>query len=324
MKRTGENIYNIRQVIDLTGISEFTLRGWESRYQAFKPYRTVTGRRLYSREDILKLFSLKTLTTRGFRIGDIAGLSLVELQQLIQSHPDGPESRELQKEPATKIPRKGREQGLIRKILQHTDRYQWDEIQDLIEKKKEDLEPLGFIYGFILPLIEQINRKVGLGEMTVAQEHILSAFIKDNLYAVRVTIRTKSQKTFRLVLATPEGDYHEIGILIASTLAAIHGVTMVYLGPNVPKADLCETCIRFRATHLLISSTVSKKEGAKEDLHQLIHFLDSQLNPEVTLWVAGRNAYQTPFELKRESATLESFTAFEKFLGASKRLRGSK
>jgi methanogenic corrinoid protein MtbC1 len=323
MTRTAETFYNIRQVIDLTGISEFTLRGWESRYHAFEPNRTVTGRRLYSREDILKLFGLKTLITRGFRIGDIAGLNLAELQKLIESHPDGPESRELQNEPAHKLPRKGQRVGLIRKILELTDRYEWDEIQGLIEKKREDLEPPDFIYGFILPLIEQFNRKVGLGQMTVAQEHILSAFIKDNLYAVRVTIRIKSQKPIRLVLATPEGDYHEIGILMASTLAAIHGVKMVYLGPNVPKEDLSETCMRFRATHLLIASTVSKKEGAKEDLHQLIHFLDSQLNPEVTLWVAGRNAYQTPFELKRDSATLESFRAFEKFLMATKRVRGS-
>lgn len=76
--------YTIRQVVDLTGLSEFTLRGWENRYEAFRPNRTATGRRMYSQSDLQKAILLRELLLRDHRIGEIADLSVAALQDLLE------------------------------------------------------------------------------------------------------------------------------------------------------------------------------------------------------------------------------------------------
>ena len=83
MKNLDGQSFSLRQVVELTGVSEFTLRGWESRYQAFRPRRTGSGRRRYTKADILRARALLELTARGQRISSIATLPLSELEELI-------------------------------------------------------------------------------------------------------------------------------------------------------------------------------------------------------------------------------------------------
>jgi len=72
--------YRIGTVSDLTGIPPHTLRAWERRYSAADPDRTQAGFRLYSEEDVGRLTLIKRLSGLGHAIGNVAGLSLPELQ----------------------------------------------------------------------------------------------------------------------------------------------------------------------------------------------------------------------------------------------------
>ena len=73
--------YKIGAVAKVTGIGSETLRAWERRYQAVLPKRSEAGDRIYSREDLNKLFLLKNLVDAGNAIGTIAHLSIPELKQ---------------------------------------------------------------------------------------------------------------------------------------------------------------------------------------------------------------------------------------------------
>ncbi len=310
--------YNIRQVIELTGISEFSLRGWESRYKAVAPTRTASGRRQYSRQDILKIRALLDLTSRGYRIGEIADLHLEQLQKKVENHS---EQNLVQHLVQTS------DQILINKMIRSADSFNWDLTEKIFLDRKKNSTPQSYVHDFLIPLINLMNRQVELNQFSVTQEHILSAMIKESLYSVSATAlsfsgatqtppqsqkKTKSiTKEIRLVLATPEGDYHEIGILIASTLAALTKVHRLYLGPNVPKTELCEAALRYGATHVLVSSTISNLEGAKDDFLNYINFIDRQLAPSIHVWLAGRSAYNTPVSLKRPSEVLTTIKDFE-------------
>lgn len=72
--------YKIGAVSKITGIGTETLRAWERRYKAVVPSRSESGDRVYSSEDLSKLFLLKNLTQAGNSIGTIARLPLEELK----------------------------------------------------------------------------------------------------------------------------------------------------------------------------------------------------------------------------------------------------
>lgn len=79
-KITGGS-YGIGAVVRQTGLPAPTIRIWEKRYGAVSPIRTETNRRLYSAEDVARLGLLRSLTELGHSIGNIANLSLSELEQ---------------------------------------------------------------------------------------------------------------------------------------------------------------------------------------------------------------------------------------------------
>ena len=85
--QSTENIsYKIGTVSRITGIGTETLRAWERRYQAVVPLRNESGGRNYSKDDVEKLFLLKSLTDNGFSIGNVAKLKLEDLKDLSENN----------------------------------------------------------------------------------------------------------------------------------------------------------------------------------------------------------------------------------------------
>lgn len=73
--------YTIGVVARRTNIHPETLRVWERRYQMVVPQRNLTGRRLYSEDDILKLSLVKKLTEAGHPVSGLAELSIDALRR---------------------------------------------------------------------------------------------------------------------------------------------------------------------------------------------------------------------------------------------------
>lgn len=290
--------FSIRQVIDLTGVSEFTIRGWENRYQAITPARTDKGRRLYTTDDLLKIKALKDLVDCGHQISMIANLSYAELQDLLtETHL--PEITEIQNpEVAT--------------ILEHAEKFSWILVQKIFHEQRKKLKNKEFIFQFILPLIKEINTLVGLDQFSIAREHILSAMIKEELYCLKNAHPPKKSKS-RLIFATPENELHEIGILLSSTLANLSGKSNLYIGVNTPRQQVAEVCLRYEATHLVLSSTNLNNQN---ELLQFLHFLDKQLPKNISICMGGPVVNTLAIKLKREfllfSSIEEIYSFFEK------------
>lgn len=305
-KPSAKPLYSIRQVMDLTGLSEFVLRGWEGRYKAFRPIRTKSRRRLYSADDVLKAKLLWELTQGGRRIGGIARLSTQELKALVA---DRGTASSIQ---ATQAPA-----PVVSDIIKHGLNFDWKKVHQALAKKRP---PEEFLLKIILPLTAAINRLVMSGQLTIAQEHIFSAMIKESLSRIpNKKISAKNQT--RMIFACPEGDHHDLGLLIASCLAKTQGVDVLFLGAHMPKRDLAETALRYRASHVVIASTVGQEEGAQEHLLSYIHFLDRALQPKIRLWLAGRNAVKQPIHLKRAYKVFLSFQDFhQEIINGNRRL----
>ena len=112
--------FSIRQVIELTGVSEYVLRAWELRYDAFSPKRTDTGRRLYSKNDLEKAKTLWELTQKGHKISEVAPKSLSHLKELLNKTQS---SECLKVQPNS---------PKVLKILESAQKFEWDDCRVIL------------------------------------------------------------------------------------------------------------------------------------------------------------------------------------------------
>lgn len=289
------DFYTLRQVSDLTGLSEFTLRGWEGRYDAFSPRRTKTGRRCYSESDLKRAFLLRELTHLGHRIGDIAKMS----NELLEKN--------LECKMADKSEKPGKFSSVdaIFKLVFLQD---WKKLKLKLQRLFEQHPPLTAIDQVALPLLKELGSLVADKRLGIAQEHILSSLLKEQIYSLisKSKPNSKSGKNLSFVIATPDGDYHELGILIAHSILSVHGINSLFLGPNTPKKELCETAIRFGCSHILLASTVNRKSGAHEDIFSYLHYLNQHLPKDINLWLGGRNIETANLNTNRSWLMLNS------------------
>ena len=294
------SVYSIRQVIDLTGLSEYTLRGWELRYELFKPKRTSSGRRLYSSQDLMKAKALKDLVEQGFKIGDIAGKSYAELRHILGRHVD------LSTSHSEILPIMDRQ---ILKVMDLVIQYDWDNVNQIVITNRKKNKDLSFIFDFVLPLLKHVNQMIEQGRLGIAQEHILTAILRAEILAIKKQSISKKTK-MRLVMAAPEGDFHELGLIIASVIAAHFSVCMLYLGANLPCRELCEASFQFAATHVLLVATYQNKKD--KNIFQYTHFLEKNLDKKITIWLAGPSFAQNQIALQRNNKIFMNFKEFEK------------
>lgn len=310
-----EQTFSIRQMIDLSGLSEFTIRGWENRYRAFAPQRGKTGRRHYNKNDIERALLFRELLKRGQRIGKIAKLSNQKLKDLFENSSSPSKIRAKLKDE--------RHSDSIQEALELMALQKWDCLAELFQKvSSKNVSDL--VHLFFLPLLANLTRLSAQGHLSIAQEHVVTAFLKEKIYSALSDIKAKKNnsttgKTTRFVLAIPEGDYHEIGLLLAHLLIRAYGFTTLYIGPHTPEQDLSETVLRYRATHLLIVSTVSKREGANLDLLNFVSKIQQKIGSRLKILLAGS---QVPISISEHQSTIRSFKNFLVFESYLKNLRG--
>lgn len=302
-----DEIFSIRQMIELTGLSEFTIRGWENRYSAFAPHRSNTGRREYSKRDVERALLLRELLKRGHKIGNVAQLNTQRLVGLFEQSAESPKSEN--------VPRKSK---VVTEAMELMAVQKWSELSQLFKKIKSK-NATELIQGFFLPVLNELTSQVQAGIVSIAQEHVFSSFLKEKVYSALSDLENekkpnKDHKKIRFVLATPEGDFHETGLLLAHLLIRSFGFTSLYLGPHTPARDIAETALRFEATHLLIVSTISKKHGARQDLFGFVGDIRKTVGSHLQVWIAGSQAPKTPLAQENRLLNVGSFFEFDEHL----------
>ena len=73
--------YHIRDLEEITGIKVATIRMWEKRYNLLTPIRSESNIRYYDEQTFKKFSLIVTLYRNGFKISDLARLSIDELKE---------------------------------------------------------------------------------------------------------------------------------------------------------------------------------------------------------------------------------------------------
>ena len=192
----------------------------------------------------------------------------------------------------------------------------WAELFELFRNlKARDSGQL--VREFFLPVIAEFNSRVRRGLVSIAQEHVFSSLLKEKIYAVATQLNSqqeKSSKRVRFVLAAPEGDFHEIGLLLAHLLIRTHGLTSLYLGPHTPAQELSETALRFEATHLLLVATIAKNQGANQELLSYVAAIQKRVGTQLPILLAGNQAHGIAAKSDTAVQYIPSFDDFNRFL----------
>jgi DNA-binding transcriptional MerR regulator/methylmalonyl-CoA mutase cobalamin-binding subunit len=239
-EKTGGR-YPIRVVARLTAIPIDTLRAWERRYGAVDPGRDERGR-LYTDEDLRKLKLLRQLVDRGHAIGRIASLPEADLTALLAAGAEPAEAG-------------GGTGGIdLSGVLAALERYDIAGAERQLARLAAVLSPREMVREVALPLMRQVGDAWDRGNLTVGQEHIASGLLR-NLMGALVRLHAPRDGRPAVLLATPPGERHEFGILAAAMLAAAGGLGIVYLGTDLPAADILQTSRRAAVRAVILGLT---------------------------------------------------------------------
>jgi len=280
--------YPIRAVARLTGLSVDTLRAWERRYEAVVPKRGERGR-VYSDTDVDRLKQLAVLVERGHAIGTVARLSGGELTRLI----DGSDALAAvrQETPAADLT------ALFRAL----DRYDLTALESALARHAAVLPTRDLVFAVILPLLRELGDRWETGTLSPAQEHLVSAIVRSILGGLLRSI-ARSDGSPRVVFATASGERHELCVLCAAVLAAAAGYGVVYLGPDLPAADIAQAAQRSGASSVVLGATTPGAVTRAEAKHL------AKVLSDVDLWIGGREAAALAAEIGfgRQVATLDA------------------
>ncbi len=210
--------FSIRDIENLSGIKAHTLRIWEQRYKLIIPARKESMHRLYSNEDLKQILKISYLYHRGFKISRIARMSAAEIDaHSLEYHKDSNYDVFINQfvESALDLDQERFEQ-VFRSLIAH----------------------LGFEQAMIrvvYPFLERLGMLWMTGNFLPAQEHFSSHLIRKQILLDTDRIKAITPSTGEsIILFTPEGEHHEIPILLIANLLRKNGFRVVYFGTNLP------------------------------------------------------------------------------------------
>lgn len=226
----------IGEVARRTGLSPDVLRAWERRYGIPRPDRTRGGFRLYPVEEVERLVRMRALVASGLAPAEAARAVSAWSPAPVAA---GPPLRELTEE---------LERALAR----------FDEAaaQAAIDRLLASFSLETVLAEVLLPVLRRIGDRWASGEITVAQEHFAASLIRGRLMGLAVGWGNGSGPL--ALLACPEGELHDLGLLILGVSLGRRGWRIVFLGADTPVPTLAETAEELRPDAVVVAITVAE------------------------------------------------------------------
>ncbi|MFL6530049.1 MAG: MerR family transcriptional regulator [Chthoniobacterales bacterium] len=265
-----------------TGLTIHTIRIWEKRYGAVKPVRAENNRRLYTEEDVERLRLLREATVAGHAIGQIARAPLPQLERLVREAGvpllDARKARGKQTDEAA--------ENFIEQAVGMITNFDAQAFPKLLERAAVELGSPAVLQKFIAPLAERVGDLWRAAELTIAHEHFASSCITEFL-ATFARPFSPNSTAGHLVLATPPGQYHELGAIIVAAAARSHGWRTTYLGVALPVQEIVGAMRNLEPNVLGLSIVFPPDDDQlRRDLRKLRGLLPSH----IPLVIGGRSA----------------------------------
>jgi len=270
--RGGDKNYPIRTVAKLTGLTPDLIRVWERRYRVVEPVRGPRGARLYGDEDVARLQVLARVVGDGRSIGDVAHLPMADLEKMVL--------------PGTAAAQISVPAPTLDAMLAAIERLDMAALERSLGDSLLALGAARFAPEVAMPLLSAVGERWLSGRLSIGQEHLVTSALRNLLGALSRSSRDPAAPA--ILLATPSGERHELGLLMVAVLAAEQGLGFYLLGADVPAAEIADTAtkLRVRAIGLSFVGEVNRLAAS-----QALQQLDATLPPSVELWIGGGDAH---------------------------------
>ncbi len=287
-------IRTIKVVARETGLSVHAIRVWEKRYGVVQPVRAGNNRRLYTQHDVERLRLLHEVTQAGHSIGQIAHATAAELKKLLRQSAHG----------AATVPRSGKRSDentvadLMTAAVRATERLDAADLRDVLDRAAVQLGSPATLQKFVAPLATEIGERWRKGELNIAHEHFATGILTEFLTSF-ARPHPARKSAHHLVLATPTGQLHELGAIVAAAAARSHGWRTTYLGSSLPIQEFIGAAHRLEARAVALSIVFPPDDEAlTADLLKLPKLLPKNC----AVLVGGRSAPAYASVLRRIKA----------------------
>ena len=245
--------FNLKAVIQMTGLSADTLRAWERRYHLPMPERTTGGHRIYSQRDISILQWLMAKQSEGLSISNSVGL----WNELVNNGVDPlAEVRHFESNQSGNFTPGEMDTSL------GSLRGQWKQAcLDFNENLADQVTNTAFAIAspeivcneILLKGLSELGEGWYQGEVTVQQEHFASSIALRRLGNLISSTPPLNHKETILICCTP-GERHSLPTTYLTFLLRRRGYKVVELGADVPLAQLKETIQKIHPQLVVLSA----------------------------------------------------------------------
>jgi len=145
-----------------------------------------------------------------------------------------------------------------------------------------------FLDDWAGPFLTAVGQLWAHGQLSIAQEHFASEYLHARLAAM---MPANAGNGPSVLCATLPGELHVIGLQMAAVTARLAGLSVIFLGANLPVADLAQTAhdVGRRCDLRAVMVSISPAYGVDRARSHLTE-LQNLLPPLVALLVSGAGA----------------------------------
>ncbi|HVM87604.1 MAG TPA: MerR family transcriptional regulator [Puia sp.] len=235
--------FTIKDLENLTGIKAHTIRIWEQRYSFVKPQRTGTNIRYYNSQELKKILNVALLTKYGYKISHINKMSEEDVRKSIFSLSTA----------------EAQQDRMIHDLIQCTVAIDMEKFENILDSYILSKGIDKTITQIIFPFLDRIGILWMTNHINPGEEHLITNIIRQKLIVGIEGVSSHISQNKTVLLFLPEGEYHELGLLYVAYLLKKHGAKILYMGADVPVADLNNVCKIKKPDYLYTHTTCDFK-----------------------------------------------------------------
>jgi MerR family transcriptional regulator, light-induced transcriptional regulator len=217
-----------------SGVSPELLRAWERRYGLLRPQRSTGGLRLYSSGDLERVRAMQRHMTHGLAAREAAALAGQATAEVAPPRTAfAPERARAELGGALEAFDEPGAQGVFDALLSVT----------TVDALVADV---------VMPYLHDLGERWERGELSVAQEHFASNVLRGRLLGLARGWGRGAGP--RALLACPEGERHDLGLIAFGLALRERGWRIDYLGPDTPVESLEEAAGRTDPSVVVVSA----------------------------------------------------------------------
>ncbi len=200
-----------------------------------------------------------------------------------------------------------------KRLLQHLANFNIDMVASGMQHLRLSIGIKGFIFKIVLPVMQEIEKLYLKGMYSVTQEHIISTIVGDQLH--QINLSNQGPNPDRIALATPEGNLHELPILIAEIICNANRFSTNYLGASHPAECLSEAVNALKCKIIVMGVISSDQWNYEKKIIPYLRSMDKYLKNKVIVMLGGGSEVVFPeFKNIENVKVVKSFEDFDKML----------